>query len=828
MKKIILTIFLINSIILFSYQIKIDYIENKNIIKITNASTYVEIYKNNQKTDYKITFKDINFENKEYILPKGPIKRINQYDNILEIKTIFPADIEIKNNLEIIVYGKKPLNNDIFQFKKIKIKDLLDLILKEFNYNAYYLTPIPDKEISLTLKDFYPEDLFRIIFDSTGLYYHYISTKDIYISKNPLYNLNYPIINSSEIKTEETYELIQTNIPNIQSLANLINLQYVNLYNELYILKGQKEKIELIKKIISNIPKTDTPATTTSIENKIYKIFEYKLPKKDIIKSFNIQYSEISKELLLLEGFEKDLEIFEQYYNQAYQIYNKKEIITNPKPIETKEPTITIINTKLPIEKLSNILNLNINKFSEGIYIVKGENIEILNNIISKIPQEFENKINQKDNPNNKKNNEKIKIISSNLDLFPFNKIFKNIIIQKIEKNYIIKGPENEINTIIEFNEKYGQTKQATEIKKLTETNESSKTTQTVSQTHTYFFTIKNEEDEYLKSITQKLNITYEILFENEEGKIIKIESSENEYLKLKELISLKESIVKKEITEYKSLYQIMEEYAEANNFALLNNEKLKSINIYNLKNIKENIEEILLKNGFYLEKEKNVIIVNEKMPKIISIEIAIVDSSILEETIQKIESKFSSKDIIDSINQGIITPQIYKDILDTAFEMDNRNSKSNSRLVSKPKIILKSGTKSMFKSVYRVPVIQENSIKYIESGLNLEIEANYIENQNLIDLDINLKVGEPEKSAVSSYNAENSREINTKMILKNDYVSILGGLKIIKEENLNSGIPLLKDLPIIGFIFKNTELRNREYNLNLFIWPKLVNYGGD
>lgn len=170
----------------------------------------------------------------------------------------------------------------------------------------------------------------------------------------------------------------------------------------------------------------------------------------------------------------------------------------------------------------------------------------------------------------------------------------------------------------------------------------------------------------------------------------------------------------------------------------------------------------------------------------------------------------------------------LYKEILDTALKSENINSKSHSRLVSKPKIILKSGSKSTFKSVYRVPVIQENSIQYIESGLTLEIQADYIEDQDLINMDISLKVGEPEKSTVSNYNAENSREINTKMILKNNYVSILGGLKVMKEENLNSGIPFLKDLPFIGFLFKTNEKRNREYDLNLFIWPKLVKYGGD
>ncbi|NUU99607.1 hypothetical protein XO12_05675 [Marinitoga sp. 1154] len=888
MKKITLIIFILYSLIILSYQIKIDYINNKNIIEVTGVSTDTRIFQNNTKTDYKIQFKNVKFEEKEYILPKGPIKLIKQYDNIIEIIMLFPTqlnidktnidktnidktNIETSNKIKITAEGKKRLNDEIFQFKKIKAKDLLEILLKELGFNQYYLTEIPDKDISLNIKNFYPEDLFRLIIDSTGIYYNYIGKNNIYISKNPLYKINYPIINSKYENNEDLYEVMQTDI-NISSLMELIDIQYTRIYEGLYILKGDKNKIEMIKKIIAKIPvKKTMPEETKKLiveKEKIYKVFEYKIPQKNIIKLFNIEYTEISDNIILLKGFKEDIKLFEEYYFQAYTLYEKQKTLkekvlqqknekqkigksnkTDIKPMDLQQmesqATITVMKTKLPIEKLSNILNLEINKLTDEIYIIKGKNnnIDILSNIISKIPQPQVNKINKKNNIKNIETDEKIEIIESNLDLYPFNKIFKNVIIQKIEKNYIIKGTPQAINTIKEFNEKYN----------IALTNDATKNnitnkiiTDSATVTNDYYIAIKNDEIEYFEKISKSINITYKIIYENETGKIIKITANEKQNEKFKKIWALKEKIKeektikktetidknninsnnKNKIEEYETLYKLVENYALKNNISLINNEKLKDIKIYN--NKVQNIEDLLLKNGYYIEKGKDIIIVKEKIPEIISIEIAIVDSSVLEETIKNIESKISSKSIIDSINQGIINPQLYKEILDTAIKTKNIDSKTNTKLVSKPRIILKSGTKAIFKSVYRIPVIQENSIKYIESGLNLEISGKYIENKDLIDLDISLKVGEPEKSSVSNYNAENSREINTKMILKNNYVSIIGGLKIMKEEKLNSGIPLLKDLPIIGFLFKTNEQRNREYDLNLFIWPKTVNYGGD
>ncbi|WGS66010.1 hypothetical protein [Marinitoga aeolica] len=910
MKKSFVVFFILLSSLFFAYDIKIDYLNNNNIIEITGVATDITIFKNNTKTNYKIKFNDVQFEKKTYILPRGPIKKINLYDNIIEIIMIFPGDIVINKNNKVIISakGKKALNNETFKFKNIKIKDLLNLLLKELGFNQYYLTDIPDKTISLDLKNFYPEDLFRIILDSTGIYYNYISTKDIYISKSPLYNASYPIISSKKplnINDDEIYISLQTNISNFNNLLSLIGLKYVKISDTLYVIKGSEDKIDLVKKIINTIPvqpkKQDKNIIKDSqkiIKNKIHKIFEYNLPQKDIINVFNIEYSEITNNLILLTGFEEDITLFEEFYNKAYETFQKlkanekstkstiKTIEEKSKPIITEEPTytiitskyslknmdrffnvnilnvdkdiyfisglkknisqlkslneqlnkflipteeptsidiendstITVINTDIPLENLADTFDLKIKKVYDTIYIVKGKNVNELSNLISKIHQIKEMKINKNYNVKNLKNEEKIEIIHSNLDLLPFNKIFKDSIIQKIDKNYIIKGTENVINTIKDFNEKY-------DVKV---TNEP---TPIILPKKDYYFTVKNEEYAYFSIILKNLNIDYDNIYENDSGKIVKIHVYESEYMKLKELLSLKndlkENVQKNKNTESLTLYSLVEQYAKNNNYALINDEKLKNITIYNPKDFND-IELLLTKNDYYLEKEKNVIIVKKRIPKIISIEIAIVDSSILEETIQKIEAKISSKSIIDSINQGIINPQLYKEILDTAFNVNDINSRSNAKLVSKPRIILKSGTKSTFKSVYRVPVVQENSIKYIESGLTLEIEANYVENMDLIDLDIDLKVGEPEKSTVSNYNAENSREINTKMILKNNFVSILGGLKIIKEENLNSGVPFLKDLPIVGFLFKSNEKRNREYDLNLFIWPKLVNYGGD
>ncbi|NUU97892.1 type II secretion system protein GspD [Marinitoga sp. 1138] len=732
MKKLYIPfiLFLMMYINLFSYKIIIDQVENTTIIKITNILTSLEMF--NRENIYKCIFSDnIKFEDKTMEIYHGPVKKIHTYNNIIEFETIFPVnkgDIKINKldnkNLEIIVKGFGEIGDKDYYFKKILIKDILEMVLDEVKLNRYYIDPVPEKYISLTLKKFYPEDIFRILIQKSGLKYFYIDENNILFSKLNIEKTAFPIIvrenNANTKKEEYIYSLIESNIPDFLGLIRFMGIKGIKVNENVYLIYATNEKTEQIKKINHAI--------------------EVIYPEKN----GEIHLKKVEKNGENSAKMQKSDEIYK----------------------------VDIIKSNYDLRKLEAFFDVEISQIATTLYLVKGEKIEKLKEILKKIENININYNNKKSNNINNKNNIKIEIIESKLDLLPFNKIFKDTIIQKIEKNYIIRGKEEDIGIIKDYIEKF-----------------------------------ENEE---------------EISDESDEATDVKADIS-----------LLKQDIINKnkEKNETISLYKIIEKFAKEKNYSLINNDDLKAISVYNYNvdySNKKNIEYLLNEYNYILEDKEGILIIKSKIPEVISIEISIIDSSILEETIRKIENRFNSKDIVASLNNGIITPQLYAEIIEAVFDVKNINSKSNSQLLSKPKIIVKSGSKAMFKSVYRVPIVNESSIQYIESGLFLEIEPRYNKYQDLIDLDLSLKVSEPEKFSISKYNAETSRELKTKMLIKNGYVGVIGGLKLLKKEKLNTGVPFLKDIPFLGELFKTTEERNREYNLTLFIWPKLTGYGGE
>ena len=75
---------------------------------------------------------------------------------------------------------------------------------------------------------------------------------------------------------------------------------------------------------------------------------------------------------------------------------------------------------------------------------------------------------------------------------------------------------------------------------------------------------------------------------------------------------------------------------------------------------------------------------------------------------------------------------------------------------------------------------------------------------------------------------AVKKRKIKTFITLKDKETAVLGGL--VKETNTktDSKIPILGDLPLIGWLFKNSETDSTKSNLIVFITPHIVHSAED
>lgn len=84
-------------------------------------------------------------------------------------------------------------------------------------------------------------------------------------------------------------------------------------------------------------------------------------------------------------------------------------------------------------------------------------------------------------------------------------------------------------------------------------------------------------------------------------------------------------------------------------------------------------------------------------------------------------------------------------------------------------------------------------------------------------ELPINLGTG------VNLYPVTSQRVYNASLQVDSGYTLAVGGLEKVDDSNVVGGVPVLKDIPGLGYFFKNKNKRRNKVNLIIFITPYLI-----
>lgn len=120
-------------------------------------------------------------------------------------------------------------------------------------------------------------------------------------------------------------------------------------------------------------------------------------------------------------------------------------------------------------------------------------------------------------------------------------------------------------------------------------------------------------------------------------------------------------------------------------------------------------------------------------------------------------------------------------------------------------------------------------TIQREDVGLTLEVTP-HVHDGNLIRLEIHQEVSEVDKTSLASIGSDgsadlitNKRTIDTTILADDREVIILGGLIRDKITDVNSRVPLLGDIPLLGHLFKSSNKIREKQNLLVFLRPTVL-----
>jgi len=159
--------------------------------------------------------------------------------------------------------------------------------------------------------------------------------------------------------------------------------------------------------------------------------------------------------------------------------------------------------------------------------------------------------------------------------------------------------------------------------------------------------------------------------------------------------------------------------------------------------------------------------------------------------------------------------------------------------ILSSPRLLAKSGSEARIQVGTEVPILTSQqtaqtpvggnpsiiqSIQYRSTGVLLSVKP-VIHAGDRIDLEVSQEVSEATANTTSQINSPQitNRKVATQLTLKDGATVILGGLISENRDLSESGIPVLKNLPGLGPLFRSQTTGNRKTELIILITPYII-----
>ena len=112
------------------------------------------------------------------------------------------------------------------------------------------------------------------------------------------------------------------------------------------------------------------------------------------------------------------------------------------------------------------------------------------------------------------------------------------------------------------------------------------------------------------------------------------------------------------------------------------------------------------------------------------------------------------------------------------------------------------------------------------KAGITMEISPTISTNNYLrlnVRLEVSRFVGSFDPNSPTGGGVTLRRTIKTQVTMPSDATMVLGGVIEDSESHSDGGIPILKDIPILGFLFRKSEDTSNKTNLYFFVTPTVL-----
>lgn len=172
---------------------------------------------------------------------------------------------------------------------------------------------------------------------------------------------------------------------------------------------------------------------------------------------------------------------------------------------------------------------------------------------------------------------------------------------------------------------------------------------------------------------------------------------------------------------------------------------------------------------------------------------------------------------------------------------VDALASSSRATILSSPRLMARNGETALIQVGDEVPVLSQQlgttntsggttgnllaTYQYRSTGVILKIKP-VIHSGDQIDIDLSQEVSQPVQTTAGNTTMPtiSTRKVETKLTLRNGSTMLLAGLIDGSSSDGNGGVPFLKDIPVLGSLFRNQTVKKSRREMIILITPYIAN----
>jgi type IV pilus assembly protein PilQ len=144
-------------------------------------------------------------------------------------------------------------------------------------------------------------------------------------------------------------------------------------------------------------------------------------------------------------------------------------------------------------------------------------------------------------------------------------------------------------------------------------------------------------------------------------------------------------------------------------------------------------------------------------------------------------------------------------------------------KIISSPKVVTLNNKAAKIAQGQSIPYsttsAEGTKTEFVEAALTLEVTPHIT-----ADGSVAMKIKATNNTAgTGSPPPINKKEATTELLVKNGETTVIGGIYVDNDTQSDTGVPFLKDIPLLGHLFKSTSKFKQKSELLIFITPRIV-----